>query len=465
MKLKFFGAAGTVTGSKTILEIDGKKWLIDAGLFQGPKDQRILNWEVSSELTNVDGIFLTHAHIDHSGILPKLYREGYRGPIYCTQGTLDLCQVMLRDSAHLQEEDAEFANLSKHSHHKPALPLYTTEDAINVLQQFEVVSRDEWFPIDELISVRFLRSGHIVGSSFVQFQCSTQAGPQTITFSGDLGNGRSHILRPPVTVNETDFLVLESTYGDRLQPRVPVELEMELYLKRILNRKGVAVIPAFTVGRTQELLFLINKLMDQNKIPKVSVYVDSPMASSANEIFLKNVEDHILMVENGKIVTPICPQDYHETKSVQDSRDLVEKKGPFIVISASGMVTGGRILHHLKARLPHPENGILFVGYQAHETKGRLLLDGIKSLRIHHEEIPVNAEIFNIEGLSAHADYLDTLEWLSHLKRAPKLIILNHGEHAALRNLKALIESQFNYKVTIAQYLESFDFAELCSQD
>jgi len=459
MKLKFYGAAETVTGSKTLVEVNGKKFLVDAGMFQGPKARRLLNWDIKCPVRELDGVILTHAHIDHSGILPKLYADGFRGPVYCSKGTKQLCEVLLPDAAYLQEEDAEYANRTGHSKHKPALPLYTTKDAEMVLRQFEVVERDQWVDLTPDLSLRLLRSGHIIGSSFVQLSYEVNEKRKIITFSGDMGSGRSEIIKPPVYIKETDFLVMESTYGDRLHPRISPEIELGMYLKRILERGGVAVIPSFAVGRTQEVLFHIDKLMEKEKIPKVPVYVDSPMASSANHIYLKNSDEHQLKIENEKIVSPICPQDYRETRKVEESMKLINKPGPFIVISASGMLSGGRILHHLKARLPHKENGVIFVGYQAPETKGNLLRNGISSIRLHHEEIPVNAQVFGIDGLSAHADFLDILEWLKHLTKAPDCIFVNHGEKPAALNLKRLIESELGFKATIPEYLEEINLA------
>jgi len=458
MELTFFGAGNTVTGSKTLCHYKHQKFLVDAGLFQGPKSKRELNWQLGFKADEVDFVILTHAHIDHSGILPKLYREGFRGPIYCTRGTAQLLRILLIDAAYLQEEDAEYANKSGYSNHSPALPLYTIEDAEQVLKQIKILKRDDWHQLYPDLGVRFLRAGHIIGSSIVQISFVAKEGVEIITFSGDLGNGRSEILLPPVTIHETDYLVLEATYGNKLQPRVSVEREMQIYLNRVLNRGGVMIIPAFSVGRTQELLYHLHNLIKQKLIPEVPIYVDSPMSAQANRIFIENSDEHQLKIENDKLVSPICPHCYFETKDREESQKLNSKSGPMIIITASGMVTGGRVLHHLKNRLPVKSNGVMFVGFQAEETKGRLLLEGINTIRIHHEEIPVNAEVFHVHGMSAHADYLDMLDWLKHLKRPPKLIILNHGEAPGLHNLKRVIESSFNFKVTIAKVKESFKF-------
>ncbi|MBI2521692.1 MAG: MBL fold metallo-hydrolase [Bdellovibrio sp.] len=457
MKLKFIGAARTVTGSKILCETKNSKFLVDAGLFQGSNQNRLLNWELDFNPKVLDFVILTHAHIDHSGLLPKLYREGMNCPIYSTKGTFELAEILLKDSAHLQEEDAEYANKTGHSSHKPALPLYTVKDAENVLALFKILPRDEWHDVGNDIKIRFLRSGHIIGSSFVQIQISEKNESQIITFSGDIGNSRSQIIKPPVTITETDFLIMEATYGNRLQVRISAEELMKRYLNIVLKRKGVMIIPAFSVGRTQEILFLINKLMEAKVINEVPVYVDSPMSASANRIFMDNPDDHVLKIENDQLVSPILPPSYHEVLSVAESKNISKQKGPMIIVTASGMISGGRVLHHLKDRLPYKENGVLFVGYQAEETKGRLLIEGIEKIRIFHKEVPVNADIFNIDGLSAHGDYLDILEWLASLKKSPKLIILNHGETKALNHLKMLIESEYDYKVAIAEPGEEVD--------
>jgi metallo-beta-lactamase family protein len=457
MKIRFAGAAETVTGSRNILTYGNRHILIDAGLFQGPKDSRNLNWYPNINAKNIDAIILTHAHIDHTGLIPKLYREGFRGKIYCTKATRDLCEIMLLDSAHLQEEDAHFANKSGYSHHIPALPLYNVEDAKASLELFVSVERDYTLQLFSGLTLRFIRSGHILGSSIAEISFMVGNEFQTITFSGDLGNGRSKIIKPPCYIQETDYLVIESTYGDRLQSRVDPKIPIAEVINQIATQNGVLVIPAFTVGRTQDLLHLIKILEEEKSIPTIPVYVDSPMANAANKIFLNHPEEHLLMMENGKIVAPISPNQFTAVTSAEDSKRLVKKDGPMIIITASGMLTGGRVMHHLKERLPDPKNIILFVGFQALNTKGRLLQEGIKTIRIHHDEVHVNATIKTIDGLSAHADYQDTLEWLSHIKRRPKMIFINHGEKVAAESLKKKIEERFNFPCYIPRYMEEIE--------
>jgi metallo-beta-lactamase family protein len=364
---------------------------------------------------------------------------------------------MLLDSAHLQEEDAIYANKSGYSHHSPALPLYNIEDAKGSLDLFVSVERETTITLFPGLTAQFMRSGHILGSSFVEISFMVDTYFQTLTFSGDLGNGRSKIIKPPSYLSETDYLVLESTYGDRLQSRVDPKIPFGEVINQIAKQQGVLIIPAFTVGRTQDLLHLIKQLEDDNAIPTLPVYVDSPMANAANKIFMNHPEQHLLMIENGEFVAPISPSQFTSVTSVEDSKNLMKKTGPMIIITASGMLTGGRVMHHLKERLPDPKNIILFVGFQALNTKGRLLQEGLKTLRIHHEEIPVKAEIKTIDGLSAHADYQDTLDWLSHLKRKPKMIFINHGEKSAALALKKHIEDKFKYPCYVPHYMEEIE--------
>lgn len=457
MKIRFAGAAETVTGSRNLINYRNKTFLVDAGLFQGPKESRLLNWNPDFTASKIDAIILTHAHIDHSGLIPKLYKDGFKGPIYCSRSTFDLCKIMLIDSAHLQEEDAKYANASGYSHHAPsALPLYTIEDARESLELFYVIENDTWKTIHDGLSIRLSRSGHILGSTFAEISFDENDVTTKITYSGDLGNGRSQIIRPPVYVEETDYLVIESTYGDRLQPRTDPKIALGEVINKIYNRQGILVIPAFTVGRTQDLLHLIQTLKNEKAIPSIPIYVDSPMANAANKIFLKHSEEHQLVIQNEKVIAPISLSDFTAVTDMEDSKRLTAKTDPMIIITASGMLTGGRVMHHLKSRLPDAKNAVLFVGFQALNTKGRLLQDGLKTIRIHHEEIPVKAEIITMEGLSAHADYQDTLDWLAHLKKAPKMIYINHGEKVAALSLKKKIEERFNYPCTIPRYMEEF---------
>lgn len=455
LSLTFLGAAGTVSGSKTLVSVDRKKFLVDCGLFQGPKKLRLLNWEEFHGAKEIDAVFLTHAHIDHTGYLPKLCKSGFRGPIFCSQATADLSKIMLLDAAYLQEEDARFANKSGHSKHSPAYPLFTREDAELALQQITPMPDNQWVTVAENVSVQLLRSGHLLGSRFVQFDVGRDRN-FICTFSGDLGHDASHIIKGPVTIPHTDALVLESTYGDRIAPRVdPFDAVQEI-VNKTYNRGGALVIPAFAVGRTQEILFIIGELKRHHRIPDVPVYIDSPMAVEATTVYKKHTTDLRPLVDGNGFTDPFHFTAYHPVQSVDDSMLLCMQDGPFIVISASGMLTGGRVLHHLKHRLGDAKNTVLFVGYQAAETKGRLLQDGIDKLRIHHVEVPVEAQICTIESLSAHANTTETIRWLRGFIQPIKHVFLNHGEPPALEGLQKRIATDLGWDTKIPKLGETF---------
>jgi len=449
MVMEFVGAARTVTGSRTLCHHGKSSVMVDCGMFQGPKAIRQRNWQNLDLPDTCNGVILTHAHIDHSGLVPLLVKAGYDGPIYVSPATLELCRVLLLDSARLQEEDARFANKTGYSRHKPALPLYTVPDVHRAMKQFRAVSRDKWTRVSADLEFRLCRSGHILGSSFVELASSNHRGKKIALFSGDLGNGRSVILKPPTTDLSPDVLVLESTYGDRIQSKVSVEDDLAFLVHRVCDRGGVMVIPAFSVGRTQEVLELLRRLISAKKIPDIPVYVDSPMANATTEIFLKFQDDHL--------EGPILPWKFNAVQEVEDSKALNQKHGPMIIISAAGMLTGGRIMHHLKNRLPDPTNLILFVGYQARETKGRLLQEGIQALRIHHQEIPVRAEIVTLEGLSAHADQDELVAWVRALRKRPEKVFLNHGDNLAPDALAKRLKDELGLSVEIPESGQEFE--------
>lgn len=436
--LDFLGAAGGVTGSRTLVKFDGYSVLVDCGLFQGPKEIRQKNWEqMLPPATAVNAVVLTHAHLDHSGYLPRFFRQGWRGPIYCSEGTADLLPIMLRDAAYLEAEFAHYANKTGYSHHKPALPLFTEEDVELVLAQIKPQKRGQWIELARDVSVRFESAGHIIGACFVQFALIHKNGTRVLTFSGDLGHDRSLTMRPPEPVTETDVLVLESTYGDRQHPRTDVVSEFAKIARRTFDRNGVLVIPAFAVGRAQEILYIIRRAEDEALIPKVPVLLDSPMSAFATDVFFDHPEDHHegrhFSVREGQ--DGYLPEKFRTITSSDDSMLACMMDGPMIAISAAGMLNGGRILHHLKARLPHPNNTVLFCGYQAEGTKGRTLQerpDGLDKLRIHHKEVPIEAEIATMESLSAHGDWQDICAWLKRMTKPPSHVLINHGDPAAM---------------------------------
>lgn len=464
VKIKFLGAADTVTGSRTLIENNKFRWLVDCGLFQGPKDFRQRNWSpLPVDPSTINGVVLTHAHLDHTGYLPRLCATGFKGRIYCSKGTADLARIILMDAAYLEEEFAEYANRSGYSNHKPALPLFTKDDAEMAISRFEAIDRNEWHQLDDRISFQFIRAGHIIGASYAQFFINSGQKNCKITFTGDLGNNRSRLLKGPDQIMETDVLVLESTYGDRLQPRSDPLEELATIANRTFSRGGVLVIPAFAVGRAQEVTYLFRQLEDRNLIPKVPVILDSPMAKSAMNICINHPEDQILDSEFLGAGDNFHPTHFEVTETPDQSMVACMRDGPMVVISASGMLSGGRILHHLKHRLPDERNTIMFTGYQAEGTKGRYLQENagkIATLRIHHREVEIKAEIVTLDVLSSHADYQDSLAWIEAMETKPKLIALNHGHPAAQAALAKRIFDKFKIKTLIASESREIDLSE-----
>lgn len=450
VSLRFLGAAGEVTGSKCVLATHGRKILIDCGLFQGEKTSREKNWApIEEELEGLDAVILTHAHLDHSGYLPRLVRSGYRGPVYCSGGTRDLLSVMLYDSAHIQEEDAEYANRSGYSHHRPAEPLYTVRDVQQTLPLVQTLPPALWHAVVPGVEVELTRAGHIVGSSTVRFRIKAHGAEQFLTFSGDVGHGRQKTIRGPDPLRPTDVLVLESTYGDREHSREDVLERLEGVLNRAYTQQGTVVIPSFAVGRAQELLFLIRTLEDEGRITPVPVLLDSPMSSEATQIYLEHPEDHPPNLSFEKKARNFFPLRFELIRSGAESAEIASRQGPLVIVSASGMLQGGRVLHHLKTRLPDPKNIVLFVGYQAEGTKGWFLKNHGKSegtLRIHHQPVPVRASIEAIESLSAHGDARDLIEWIRTSPKPPRDIVLNHGSPSARDALARRIQAELGIK-------------------
>lgn len=448
--IQFLGAAGTVTGSMHLVTANERRVLLDCGLFQGLKELRLRNWrEPPFDPKTIDAVVISHAHIDHTGSLPLLVRRGYRGPIFCTPATADLLGVLLPDSAHLQEEEADRANRYGYTKHKPALPLYTAADAERALGQLERTGYDRPFPVAGDVSVTYRTAGHILGAATVDLLLG--AGPRVV-FSGDLGRYDRPILPDPAPVPEADVLLLESTYGDRQHPTGTAD-ELARVVNEAAGRGGALLIPAFVVDRMQEVLWMLQRLEEEGRIPVLPVYVDSPSATEVTEIYRRHVEEQDgemrRRIQDGK--DPLGTKKIEFCRSMEDSKRLNDLRGPAIIISASGMATGGRILHHLQHRLPDPRTTVLLVGFQAAGTRGRSLQDGAKTLRMFGEEVPVLARVEMIHGLSAHADQAEILRWLGGFTRAPRTTYLVHGEPEAARAMAQAITARYGWAVRIPQ--------------
>ncbi|MDD4052006.1 MAG: MBL fold metallo-hydrolase [candidate division Zixibacteria bacterium] len=459
-QLTFHGATGTVTGSRYLLELDGKKLLIDCGMFQGPKEFRLKNWEDFPVAPGViDEVFLTHAHIDHVGYLPRFCRQGFKGTIRCTYGTQELCAITLRDSAHLQEEDAYWANKQGYSKHKPALPLYTMKDAEAATRFFEPIHYGDPYALTPEVRVKLKDAGHILGSSFIDIKSTRGGRSRKIMFTGDLGRPHLPLLKDPVQVYNVDYLVIESTYGDRLHETQSANDALARVINESFDRGGLLVIPSFAIGRTQTLLYVIRELEEKKAIPIMPVYVDSPMAVEATEVFENRLADLDLTCRaeyvNGKQV--MRPQKLHFCRTTQESKAINALKGRAIIVSAGGMAAGGRILHHLERCLPKPEHTILLIGYQAEGTRGRSLLEGKPWVRIHGQQVAVKAKVESIAGFSGHADYNETLAWLMGFNRAPEKTFIVHGEPQASGALAEKIRGRFGWEVVVPKLGESFE--------
>jgi len=448
MRLTFLGATNTVTGSKFLLEIENKKILVDCGLFQGLKELRMRNWaEFPLKPHTIDSVVLTHAHIDHSGYLPLLIKNGFTGPVYCSEATFDLCKILLPDSGYLQEEEARFANKYGYSKHHPAVPLYTQKDATNSLSHFRSIGFRKFKKITEESYMSLIPAGHILGASFVHFKSYGT----TVLFSGDLGRPNDSIMFPPSIVQAADYIILESTYGNRLHAKVNPLDQLSDIITKTLTRAGTIIIPAFAVGRAQHLLYLLYQLKQSRRIPPAPIYVDSPMAKEATTIFRNHPELYKIDPELSNKVCNVATY----ISSKEESQALDQDPTPKIIISASGMLEGGRVLHHVKTFAPDAKNTIVFAGYQAAGTRGADMIGGKPYLKMFGETIPVNAEIQVLSNMSAHADYDEILEWLSHFNRRPRKVFLTHGEPEAALSLKEKIEQRFDWHCIIPEYLQS----------
>jgi len=447
MDLQFLGATGTVTGSKYLVRHGGAQVLVDCGLFQGYKQLRLRNWEpLPVPSAEIDAVVLTHAHIDHSGYLPLLVRQGFRGRVFCSAATQDLCGILLPDSGGLQEEQAHYANRHGSSKHSPALPLYTRDDAIRCLRQFHSVSpHEEWEPVAG-IRAMLARGGHMPGASMVRL--ATEHG--SILFSGDLGRPADPVLRAPEPPLPADYLVVESTYGDRLHPDgAPLE-QLAQIINRTSARGGTLIIPAFAVGRAQMLLHGIQQLKAKGRIHHLPVFLNSPMAAEALQVYRRHAGELRLSTQEIEAMS----QAAQIVRTPDESRELNARRGPMIIIAGSGMATGGRIVHHLKAFAPDRRNTILLAGFQAGGTRGASILAGAPTVRIHGEDIPIRAEVAHIDALSAHADAGEIEAWLRGLATPPLRTFVTHGEPGAADALRQRIERNLGWQVRVPDYAE-----------
>ncbi|MFO0689115.1 MAG: MBL fold metallo-hydrolase [Myxococcota bacterium] len=450
LRLRFLGAAGTVTGSRTLVEAEGRRILVDCGLFQGWKTLRLRNWApFPVEPASIDAVVLTHAHIDHSGYLPLLIRNGFRGAIHATTATRDLCGVLLPDSGRIHERDAEFANRKGFSKHAPALPLFTEAEGERALDAFRTTEFGRTVDVAPGVEVVFHGAGHILGAATATLRI---AGRQVV-FSGDLGRPSCPVMRPPEPLREADLLVVESTYGDRRHDPADPEDALADVVRRTAARGGTVLIPAFAVGRTQILLFHLDRLRRAGRIPAIPVVMDSPMAIDATEIFRRHPDDHRL---DAATCATVCGS-VRLVRTPEESKRLDQQDEPMILISASGMATGGRVLHHLAHFAPDPRHTLLFAGYQAPGTRGERIVRGETSVKLHGAMVPIRAEVQSLDMLSAHADGDEILAWLRHFERAPAMTFVNHGEPAAADRLRVRIRDELGWRVRVADQDERFD--------
>jgi metallo-beta-lactamase family protein len=477
ISLTFLGAARTVTGSKYLLDTGSSKVLIDCGLFQGLKDLRERNWQdPPCKPSDLSAVVLTHAHLDHCGYLPRLVKNGFAGRVYCTAGTRDLCRIVLPDSGRIQEEDAENANRHGYSRHKPALPLYTETDAFRALSLLQPVGYERPMPVAPGIDVDFVNAGHLLGSSYAR----VRSNGATILFGGDLGRFERPVLPDPTFIDRADYLLVESTYGNRVHEQDDQGAKLASVVNDTLRRGGKVIIPAFAIGRVEEVLYWLRRLEEDKRIPVVPVFVDSPMAMEALARYTERLHelDPGLQPEQSDDKAPhdgsahepshkrrqqaheerqlcaFCTERFRVVASSGESRQLTESRMPAIVISSSGMATGGRVLHHLKAALPDSRNTVLMVGYQAEGTRGRRLVDGDHEVKIHGQMVPVNAKVEQIESMSAHADSLEILRWLGAFTSAPKTTFIVHGEPVAMDALHAAIQNKLGWVTRMPEHKE-----------
>ena len=472
--IQFLGAAGTVTGSKHLINTsgdltgrDGFQVLIDCGMFQGPKEWRERNWQpLPLPAQSIDAVILTHAHLDHCGWIPRLVKEGFKGPIYATSATIDLCGIILPDSGHLQEEDAEFYNKTKKSKHDPALPLYTLEEAEGSLQYFKPVQVEQTIQLSPDISFRFVRAAHILGSCMAEITLKTNGQTRQMLFTGDIGRVRDVTIAPGKVVHsgpqegeKADVLVMESTYGNRVHPDEDPRPALAAAIRKTVERGGSIIVPAFAVERTQKFIFMVKELMESGQIPRIPMYADSPMAIKAVEIYLKHTEEY--SEETKRLISqygsPLKWDGFTFASTTKESKKINDSHYPSIIISSSGMVTGGRIQHHLAQRLPDPRNSVIFIGFQAPGTRGATIKSGAPEVKIYGEMVPIRAQIFAFEQFSDHADPPELLQWLRTFQSKPSTTYLVHGEPAASSQLRDTITKELGWNVQAAQWMQKVE--------
>ncbi len=450
LTLSFLGAAGTVTGSRHLLELGSQRILVDCGLFQGLKQLRLRNWApFPAAPASLTTVVLTHAHLDHTGYLPALVRDGFAGRVHCTDATRDLCGILLPDSAHLQEQDAEFANRHGFSKHKPALPLYRVEDAERALGRLTALPFGRELPIADGARLKLDRAGHILGAALVELEW----GGQRVVFSGDLGRYGDPIMPDPAEIESADYLVVESTYGDRRHEAIDPQAALAEIIQRTAARGGTVVIPAFAVGRAQAILFHLHRLKASGRLAGLPIFLDSPMAIDASELLLRHGDDHRLGAAECRAVCNVA----RYVRSGEESKALTANPVPKIIISASGMATGGRVLHHLKRYAPDPRSSIVFAGYQAAGTRGAAMVAGAQSVKMHGDYVPVRAEVSNLSMLSAHADQREIMRWLKGFRRPPRMTFIVHGEPVAADVLRRQIRDELGWPAHVPELLEKVE--------
>lgn len=447
ISVHFLGAAGTVTGSKYLIEASGMQIMVDCGLFQGLKELRLLNWEYPPiEPVSIDAVILTHAHLDHCGYLPKLVKAGFKGTIHGTLPTLEVAEIILRDSARIHEEDAEHANRRGYTKHNPAKPLYDGKDVELTLPHFKAEPLDTWLNINDNIRFRFRYNGHIIGATFVELEIAGKR----LVFSGDIGRTHDLLMRAPKKPDEADILFIESTYGNRVHPPDHTKQDLAAVINRTISRAGSVIIPSFAVERTQSLMYLLWQLSEEGKIPNVPVYMDSPMGKNVLDVFIKYPEWHKLKPD---LCEAVCAR-IHRVKTVQETKAIVEDYHPKIVIAGSGMATGGRVLAYLEKHLEDELSTVLMVGFQAAGTRGRSLVEGEKQIKLHGKLLDVKAEIVNIQSMSGHADSKELLDWLGALKRKPEKVYIIHGEPDAATQFKTKLKDELQIDGYIPRLFE-----------